>query len=769
MAVSHVYNQTVADGTATSVVRPSDWNSAHNQYLTFGGNTAGVSTVSGTNIVFAGGNNVTLSANGQTVSFVAPSQTVQTQGSVQIQGSTGPISFANGNGVTFGFNASTITASVQTNYLTTAALSNHSHGNPTLNLTNLSGTTNSASNGLTLSLSAAAQSVQTQNMVSVQGSTGPISFGNANGLTFGFNASTVTASHNGLTSQSNQAVSGANGSSTFQTLGFVDGGGVSWSTTAGGVRASVQTNYLTTARASNDAIGLNSALTANGVSMTANSSGLSLNFPAFLTTAAQSNHSHGNPTLALTNLSGTTASASNGFTLSLSAAAPGGGGGIANAAGTQTATSGTVAFVNSNGITFGMSDSSQITASHNGIQFVNVSAGTTSNNLTNLVFSNSNGMSFGLNGSTVTGQQVIAISAGTVQNGRTNFVFSNSNNVSFGLNVATITASFSQSVQPAAYSGSNGSFTASTLSFGNLNGLSFYTSNGSIVGSYTDAGGGGGGNGIAADTRTAGGGSTVLFSNANGVTFGLDAVNGSVMTASVAAGGGGETIGGVELFELNNGTVFSTLGQNSMYFQKFVAWGNFSFNNLELRASGSSASSSISAQAAHTYDYGLYSRGTGASSTLYSQITSNRLFIQASYSSNLSAGYTVSQGAGSFTSTSAGTVIMSALSGFKHLYMPFTSTITAGGQYAIAMRMSSATTGNTGPLRLGVKQMTMYSNLSIGRIDVNNGISISNASRVGDFAQGVYSATSSNLPGSIAISGFTNAVSQARMYIQFEV
>ena len=33
MAVQHVYSNAVADGTATSVVRPSDWNSYHNQYL----------------------------------------------------------------------------------------------------------------------------------------------------------------------------------------------------------------------------------------------------------------------------------------------------------------------------------------------------------------------------------------------------------------------------------------------------------------------------------------------------------------------------------------------------------------------------------------------------------------------------------------------------------------------------------------------------------------------------------------------------------------
>jgi hypothetical protein len=100
--------------------------------------------------------------------------------------------------------------------------------------------------------------------------------------------------------------------------------GVAWTVNSSGISLNVPA-YLTTARGSTDAVGLNTALTANGVSWTVNSSGISLNVPAFLTTAANSTHSHGNPTLALTNLSGTTASASNGFTLSLSAAAPGGG------------------------------------------------------------------------------------------------------------------------------------------------------------------------------------------------------------------------------------------------------------------------------------------------------------------------------------------------------------------------------------------------------------------------------------------------------------
>jgi hypothetical protein len=708
MAVSHVKSNPVANMTgtvtvfnsagitttanATDLVRPTDWNSAHNQFMTIGGNTAGVSTLSGTNIEFHGGNNVTLSGDGQTIVFSAPSQSVQTQGSVQVQGSTGAISFANGNGITFGGNASTMTAShnglttarasndaiglnsaftagplamtidssgLSLNaasaagttsgftggasisgsmthntaglalslshpaWLTTAAQSNHSHGNPTLALTNLSGTTASNSAGLTLSLSAAApggaasatlyatgnttqsstgtqavssmvfrgeggvsagvsggsvvvsgpaltslsvtgalsassngstislgvgtvtasaignttqtssgtinlngivvsgaggvsagfsagtlilsgatggagggvavansQTTYTSGTVNLSaagaltidsttgqsyrfsvpntsslsavgnltistngntisfsvgtaapspvvvsagttsGSLSNIVFSDSNGLSFGLNGSTITGSHNGLTTaaQSNHshgnptlaltnlngttasasngltlslsaaaqsvqpvAVSGQNGSYAFSTLSLSNANGISFGT-SGGSAITASHNALTTARASNDAIGLNTALTANGVAWTVNSSGLSLNIPAFLTTAAQSDHSHGNPTLALTNLSGTTASNSAGLTLSLSAAAPGGGGGVGLSAGTQSVSTGTVAFANSNGMTFGMSGSNQITASYNSTQFAGTGTTFAGANISASMTLNSNGL-----------------------------------------------------------------------------------------------------------------------------------------------------------------------------------------------------------------------------------------------------------------------------------------------------------------------------------------------------------------------------------------
>lgn len=605
--------------------------------------------------------------------------------------------------------------------------------------------------------------------------TGTVVFSNSNNFTFGMSGSTrITASFSESTH--------------------------SHSTGPGAVAAGTQTGTSGT------------IVFANSNDFTFGMSGSSQITASF----SQSTHSHATAaysgsngsftanTLSFGNLNGLSFYTSNGSIVGSYTDGGGGGGGIAASAGTQLATSGTIVFANSNNFTFGMSGSSQITAS----------------------FSESTHSHDTFVGGLAAGTQTAT--SGTI-------VFSNSNNFTFGMSGSTrITASFSESTHShasPAFSGSNGSFTANTVTFGTLNGLTFYTSNGSMVGSHnalttarasTDAvglataqtnvtwtvnsaglslnAGGYAGTGttfaganlsasmtlnsaglnLSMSAAVPGGGGavnfsagttsnnlqTVVFSNSNGVSFGL---NGSTITASAAGGGGAAvTIGGAELFPLNNATGFSTLGQNSIYFQKFICQSNISFNNLENRFTVSTVSSSNLQRAAHTYDYGIYLRDTGASSTQYTLMASSRIVFDASFSSNVSAAYTVSQGAASFTTSSAGTAVMSALSGFKHIYFPFTSTITEGGQYAIAFRMSSATTVGTSPLRLGLKQMTNYSNLSIGKIGTG-GASVSNASNVGDFAMGVWSATSSNLPDTLQLSGFTNAISQARMYIQFDV
>lgn len=683
--------------------------------------------------------------------------------------------FSNGSGVSFGLNGSVITASV------------------------------AAAGGAQTGVSGISAGT-------TQATSGTVSFANGNGVTFGMDGNTMTASV-AAAGGAQTAISGlvvSNTTYTSGTVSFRDGNNISFASGTGqavSITHNLQSAgaYLTTARASNDAIGLNTALTANGVSVTANSSGLSLNFPAFLTTAAQSSAS---------NVSGIVAgTASNGGTATLS---------------------GNVSFSNANGISFFTSAGNAVVATvrtdyqsagaylttamqSNAVTLSNIriSGGTTSNLLSAITFDNANGISFGLNAGTMTashnglttaaasnhshgnptlaltnlsgttasnsagltlslsaaaaGAANINFSAGTTSGNIGSVVFSNSNGVSFGLNGSTITASAA---------GGGGAFSAGISTSGNTSGTTglanaqmvFVGGNNITLSQNTGAGGSNtivisaAQGGIAAGTQTATSG-TLVFANSNGVTFGM---SGSSQITASYIDGGAVTISNWEPYPpIGGGVAFSTMGQNTIYLQRLQPPVNVGFSNVERRMSGSFVSSTNSQAATHTYHYGLYSRGTGASTSIYSQIGSSQLVFMASISSNVSAGITISQGAGSFTSTSAGTALMSLITGYKHLYMDYTGTITAGGEYAWAMRMSSATAVGTNALRIGLQELSVINNLTIGRIFASSAFA-SNASYVGDFAQGVYSATSSNLPATIARSGLTNAVSQQRMYLQFD-
>lgn len=382
MAISHAFSNTVADGTNTGIVRPIDWNSAHNQFLTVTGNTSGQSTFSGSNIVFGAGANITISGvNATRFDIVGGAGGAGNTGSISAgttRGTLGEVVFSNSNGISFGINGQTLTA--QHNALTTARASNDAIGLNTAQ-SNVTWTVNSAglsldargyagtatgatsasitvnSNGVSVSigpyLTTAMQSnAATISNIRVSGGTtsnllSAITFGDANGVSFGLNAGTMTASHNGLTSQSNQNVTAGNGGFAFQTLSFSNVNGISFGTSAGSA-ITASHNAITTARASNDGIGLNTAQT--NVTWTVNSAGLSLNAAGYAGTATTFNGA---------NISGSITLNSNGLNLSLSGA---------------------------------MAAPSP----------VNISAGTTSNNLATVVFSNSNGVSFGLDGSTIT-------------------------------------------------------------------------------------------------------------------------------------------------------------------------------------------------------------------------------------------------------------------------------------------------------------------------------------------------------------------------------
>jgi hypothetical protein len=88
MAVSHVFSNAIGDFTGTitgfnsqgstttivgtNLVRPSDWNSAHNQFYTLTGNTTGNSTASGTNVIFAGSGPISVGGSTGTIIISAP-------------------------------------------------------------------------------------------------------------------------------------------------------------------------------------------------------------------------------------------------------------------------------------------------------------------------------------------------------------------------------------------------------------------------------------------------------------------------------------------------------------------------------------------------------------------------------------------------------------------------------------------------------------------------------------------------------------------------
>lgn len=493
------------------------------------------------------------------------------------------LTFNNSNGITFGLNGSVLTATVATNYqsqgayLTTAALSSQTLA---LSLSGNVATTNSSQilnggyalaggNGVTLQ--------QSNNTVSISVATNYQSQG----------AYLTTAMQSNAATISNIKVSAGASSSNVSALTFNNSNGVSFGYDGTNITATVATNYqssgnyLTTARASNDGVGLNTALTANGVAWTVNSSGISLNIPAFLTTADLSaNSSKYIQNWKLTgNTAGTTSSAQ-GTDLWLA-----GGNGVTISGSSNTLSFSVATNYQSQGayLTTAM-QSNAVTISN-----INLSAGTTSQNLSAFVFSNSNNATFGLSGSTVTVSSPVSFSAGTTNGNFTNIVFSNSNGVSFGLSGSTVTGSISQTnPNVSLYALGNTTQNSSTqlnvsnLSFNGLGAVTIGYSNGSIQISAPNAAAG---NVTISAGASSGGLASLVFSNSNNISFGL---SGSTITASASAQSN-QTVG---LYALGNTTQNSstTLDARTMSYNGLGAMTvGYSNGSIQLSAPATSS------------------------------------------------------------------------------------------------------------------------------------------------------------------------------------
>jgi hypothetical protein len=520
------------NGNAITIIGSAGASNSHN--ITLGGNStsagAGYAQVSSGTLTIAGGNNITLSQNGNAVTIVGAAQGgVQTGISgVGVSNTTytsGSVIWSAQNNITLGSfvtsNSQYVRLSVG-NYITTAAQSDHTHGsNVSLNYSNLSSmSASSGSNGLTI------------------GATG------------------------------------------YPTSSFLN---ISQTSTLAGVGFTSQSTSGTDIQATHNSLGLNLAV------------------PKYLTTIGS--HTHGNVSLSLTNLSGTYSSASNGLSISMS--------GYPASSFVNISDAGNVYFGGGSNVTWSSSVSSNSTS------FMLTAGGGTgggagmalafSGNTTGTTQTVNNGTFQFYGGNNITLSQagsIVTISAGSA--GANNWITSTLSSgtviqISTGVTNTLYYPKFITTYSAGTGVGTGLATTLADITF-NSNGLSFNGSRyvGTSFGSSTIAGANisaslDGTNGLrlwvpnylTTQTLPA---ATVSFVDGGGITWGTSAgsaTNVTVVTATVVGGTGGGS--------------------------------NYSFANSNGISFGTSGSTVTASMAAHTQYAGILSTGiTGGSATINS-------------------------------------------------------------------------------------------------------------------------------------------------------
>lgn len=789
MAISHVLSMTTPDNPAYEA-QPQHWNSVHNQFLTITGNTAGQSTFSGTNLVFSGGPNATLSLNGNTLVFSggagAAGNTGYLSDDAGVTASLGTVRFSNSNGLAWGINGQTVTGS----YTVPTVPAQLSVGNSNLgntagdtgvftgrvvfvgtNAVSLSGSSNAGS--ATISINVAPQTAQTQS--NVQGiivsnttyRTGDVSFSNLNGISFGSNgANVVSASY------------------TVPTVPAQFTGGFSTNGNTAGDTG------LVTAR----------LVLAGGNNIT---------------------------------LSGSTNGGS--MTVTISGAAAGGAqtaiSGIVVS--DTTYTSGTVSFSNQNGVTIGSSVNGatqyiRLSVANQTVQTQSLIAalydGANSISTGTVRLTNANGVSFSINGQTLSA----SVAAQT--------------NQTLGLYAVSNTTGQS----------SSSTFDARTISFHGAGIASVGYSGGSVVISVPAGGGGGDGVvslGMSTEGNTAG--TTGLVSSGRAIFVGSgpislsQSVNGQSLTLSINGPATSSIVGtnGISIStagstisvglspnysasffepEIYGGTVSGTQANGTVYFRPFYLNNNLVIRRIQFLNSVSSQSAttmsfsaSVSSQTSSSGSgsFGLsgtvlfYSRvstGTAANSSEIISFKSNTYSISQGYSisvtwstnagsatgswtTSAAFGYPRSVGSdGGVTSTSTGTsgsnsfsststnqnsysssAIMSFLSqhvsNIRPLMVGIGTTLTPG-EYWLAHIQSTNTGSGTYSMQRVCRPNSMglvyHSNITAGYMEIGNSVSIASSNQ--KWGIGSYSA-SSQTTTTIPISQITN-MSQSSLY-----
>ena len=658
MALYHAYSQTVADGTATSVVRPSDWNSGHNQFVTLAGNTAGVSTISGTNIVYQGGNNVTLSGTGATIIVNGANtvaQTVQTQASGAIAGTGFTSTSTAGSLITAAMGTNGLSMAVPA-YLTTYAndLTSGRAGTG-FTSTTTAGTAVTAAlgtNGLSMAVPAYI-TTYANDLTSGRAGTGYTS------TTQGGSTVGVTQNTAGLSMAWPPFLTTAAAAQTVQTQAAGSIAGIGYtSTTQGG----------------------------STVGATLNTNGFSAAWPLFITTYANDL---------------TSGRAGTGFTS------------------TTTAGTAVTAALGTNGLS--MAVPNYLTTYINDLTSGRAGTGFTSTSTAGVAIT----AALGTNGLSMAVPNYITTYVNDLTSGRAGTGFTSTTTAGTaitaalgtnGLNMAVpnyLTTYAAQTTQTQAAGNIAGNGYTSTTQAGTTVGLTQGTNGLSVAWPpfiTAATGGGGGGIGLAVAGSTLSDG-TALFSNANGVTFGM---NGSTVTASI-----------IPNATYDGWTPYSDLmmvagqqGQGTLYFEPEHAPYYFQ-DRVGVPIAYTNATNSTGSVTL-SYWMGFY--------------TQNASTLSLSASTSFSTALTFSGTVGSY----------SRHSGMRLLTFPWAQTVPEGEVWI--GHLSRTTSGGA--------------NASISQMLISN----INSNFVGFFGQahtttqqwtlgqGVYSATTSGMPNSVAFS-----------------
>jgi len=334
----------------------------------------------------------------------------------------------------------------------------------------------------------------------------------------------------------------------------------------------------------------------------------------------------------------------------------------------------------------------------------------------------------------------IAINALTTYTSGT-VVFSNSNGITFGTNAQTVTASHnaltSQSNQQMTMFAtgnttlsSTGTNNASSLVFMGSGAASVGITNGSILIDVA-AGAAAITQSIGMSTQTAGGGTggttgyvtgdDILYHFVPGSNITMSqSLNGASGTLSIygPAAGAGVTLSGSQPYA-NHLIVERTWAQGSLFLNQWNPGAAVQFDNFVMPISHSNASNS-SGSATLSYWFGFYSRNVSTLS-LYA-------------SSSFTTGVTGSGTVGNY----------SLKGGQRNLAMPWTTTIPSGNWW-IAVNMRSTTAGAN--MSYGLRAASVWASTYSGWFG-----SASDASNQSAIGVGIYSATTSGLPSAISIT-----------------